>query len=64
MHSLLPLTARASSWAQGPQGVRQQEAEQSRVAQAPDSEGKGPEEVAEETLEDFQLLEEAGKPSS
>ncbi len=36
MHWLLPLTARASSWTQGPQVVRQQEAEQSRVVQAPD----------------------------
>ncbi len=59
----VPLTARASSWTQDPQGVRQQEAEQPRVVQAPNSEGEGPE-AAEETLGESQLLEEAEEPSS
>ncbi len=57
-----PSTAKSSSWTQGPQGVRQQEAQQPRVDQAPNSEGKGPE-ATEETLGESQLVEEAEEPS-
>ena len=52
----MPLTVKASSWPQGPQGVRQEEAEQPRPAQVSNSERKGPEEAAEETQEETQLL--------
>ena len=55
----MPLTVRASSWPQGPQGVRQEEAEQSRAVQVSNSKRKDPEEAAEETQDETQLVEAA-----
>ena len=59
----MPLTVRASNWPQGPQGVRQEEAEQPRVVQVSNSKRKGPEEAAEETQEETQPLAAAERSS-
>ena len=57
----MPLTVKASSWPQGPQGVRQEEAEQSRVVQVSNSKREDPEEAAEETQDETQPVEAAEK---
>ncbi len=57
----MPLTVRASSWPQGPQGVRQEEAEQSRVVQVSNSKRKDPGEAAEETQDETQPVEAAAE---